>query len=212
MHLPSGYEMDDARKIGAGLKVPRMAAGRFCDARRCRAGAGVREAEMVNLVRASTRSRTDPQITLVEVPCIGATRLPWAAPSWQPPGVHGRNRQRGARTDVVGGSDRAACAQSLHRRRRTQEAWRLHAAALWWPQSCPGRGYPSGGTLNCSRCLLQALGDIGIWLVLKIYRPGVDVRLSTWRRSRRDRGRNPDVVIVDRSYPADGLIAQGGAK
>lgn len=219
MHLPSGYEMDDARKIGAGLKVPRMVAGRFATLDDVEQVLRQGEAEMVNLVRASI---ADPELIrksragrAIEVrPCIGCNQgclggaiLANHLGCTVNPAV---GHELTLSEDLIEPAEKPRKVFIVGGGPAGMEAARV--AALCGHKVALAEASSSlGGMLNYARKMpkLQALGDIGIWLEAEIYRLGVDVRLSTYVEADEIAAENPDVVIVATgSYPADGPIAQ----
>ncbi|WP_340314577.1 oxidoreductase [Rhizorhabdus argentea] len=206
MDRPAGYQLPTARRIGQGLKVPRLVTGRFGTLDDAEQAIRAGDADLVGMVRATI---ADPELVrksregrAAEVrPCIACNQ-----------GCIGGTLAEGRIGCVVNaeaGREAALSEQFLERsapRRRVvivgggpagMEAARV--AALRAHEVILFEATPSlGGLINHARRVpkLQAIGDITNWLEAEVYKLGVDVRLSTYLDAEEVLNEAPDVVIV----------------
>lgn len=206
MDRPAGYQLPTSRRIGEGLNIPRMVAGRFGTLDDVEQALRAGDADLVSMVRATI---ADPMLVrkvregrAAEVrPCIACNQgcIGGAA-------VYGRmgcvvNPAAGLelsmsealidrsaaprRVLVIGGGPAGMEAARI-------AALRGHAVTLM--EAAP----VLGGMVNQARRMpkLQAVGDITGWLESEVYRLGVDVRLSTFADSDDVLAEAPDAVIV----------------
>lgn len=213
MDRPVGYQLPASERVGQGLTVPRIIAGRYATLDDAEQALKEGQADMVNIVRGMI---ADPMLVVkaragrgTEVrPCIGCNQ-----------GCIGgvfTGRMHCAVNPVVGDEARLAEDRIVPTRSprkvlvvgggvagmetaRTARRMGHHVTLI---EATPGLG----GLLNCAKHLprLHLIGDIALWLESEIYRLGVDVRLATYVEAGEVLAENPDVVIVATgSQPAE---------
>ncbi|WP_340266836.1 oxidoreductase [Sphingobium mellinum] len=206
MESPVGYQLPTARRIGHGLKVPRLVSGRFGTLDDAEQAIRAGDADLVGIVRAAI---ADPDLIkksregrATEVrPCIACNQGCVG-------GVMAEGRI-GCVVNPAAGREGTLAESLLDRstpRRKVvivgggpagMEAARV--AALRGHEVILFEATPSlGGMINHARRLpkQQAIGDITNWLEAEVYRLGVDVRLSTYPDADEVLSEVPDAVVV----------------
>ncbi|RKJ95166.1 oxidoreductase [Alicycliphilus denitrificans] len=205
MDRPVGYQLPASERVGQGLTVPRIIAGRYATLDDAEQALKEGQADMVNIVRGMI---ADPMLVVksragrgTEVrPCIGCNQ-----------GCIGgvfTGRMRCAVNPVVGDEARLAedsivPTQSPRKvlvvgggvaGMEAARTARLMGHQVTLIEATSGLG----GLLNCAKHLprLHLIGDIALWLESEIYRLGVDVRLATYVEAGEVLAEHPDVVIV----------------
>ncbi|WP_340266839.1 oxidoreductase [Sphingobium mellinum] len=206
MDRPAGYELPTARRIGHGLKLPRLVSGRFGTLDDAEQAIRAGDADLVGMVRATIADpdliRKSREDRAAEVrPCIACNQGCVG-------GVMAEGRI-GCVVNVAAGRESTLAEslldQSTQRRRVVivgggpagMEAARV--AALRAHEVILFEATPSlGGMINHARRApkLQAIGDITNWLEAEVHRLGVDVRLSTYLDADEVLNEVPDAVIV----------------
>lgn len=209
MDRPAGYQLPISRRIGAGLSIPRLIAGRFGTLDDAEQALRAGDADLVSMVRATI---ADPMLVrkvregrAAEVrPCIacnqgciggavmqgrmGCVVNPAAGQEHSlSETLIGRGSQP-RRVLIIGGGPAGMEAARI-------AALRGHSVTLM------EAGPRLGGMINHARRMpkLQAIGDIAHWLESEVYRLGVDVRLSTFA----------DAVDIVEEAPDELIVATG---
>lgn len=206
MDRPTGYQLPTAKQIGAGVKVPKIVAGRFGTLDDVEQALRAGDADLVSMVRAHI---ADPQLVAKsragrsgEVrPCIACNQGCIGGAI-----VRGRvgcvvNPAAGLEMtlseDLLGRTDSARRVLIIGGGPAGMEAARM--AALRGHRVTLVEAAPRlGGMLNYARRLpnLRAIGDIAVWLESEIYRLGVEVRMSTYMEAADVREAVPDVLLI----------------
>lgn len=206
MDRPTGYQLPISRRIGEGLTIPRLIAGRFGTLDDAEQALRAGDADLVNMVRATiadpmlVRKVREGRATEVR-PCIACNQ-----------GCIGgavTNGRMGCVVNPAAGLELSLSETLIDRAPASRrvlvigggpagmEAARI--AALGGHDVTLVEAAPVlGGMVNHARRLpkLQAIGDIAGWLESEIYRLGVDVRLSTFADADDVISVEPDAVIV----------------